>query len=159
MGEIVSIWIKRAHRGKMDSVSAAELVAGRGVAGSADQGGKRQLTLIEEGAWSEAEQELGVLVDPVNRRANVLIRGLNLADSRGKHLRLGNCRIRVHGEVRPCERMDDAQPGLRNALKPNWRGGVFGEILEGGEIRIGDVAEWVDPDTISLPCATTSSST
>ncbi|HKS23281.1 MAG TPA: hypothetical protein VJZ76_10815 [Thermoanaerobaculia bacterium] len=28
--------------------------------------------------------------------------------------------------------------GLRAALKPHWRGGVFGEIVEGGTIATGD---------------------
>jgi MOSC domain-containing protein YiiM len=143
MGEIVSIWIKRAHGGPMDAVSEAEFVVGRGVRGSADQGGKRQITIIDEGAWSEAEQDLGVLVDPRSRRANVMLRGLDLENSRGKLLRLGHCAIRVYGEVRPCQLMDEMHPGLRDALKPRWRGGVFAEIVEGGRIKVGDGATWV----------------
>jgi MOSC domain-containing protein YiiM len=141
VGEIASIWIKRAHRGKMDRVDAAELVAGRGLTGSADQGRKRQITIISESAWDEALEELGVAVDPSARRANVMLRGVDLENSRGKTLKLGDCVIRVFGETRPCERMDEAQPGLRAALGPRWRGGVFGEILEGGTIHVGDAVE------------------
>jgi aryl-alcohol dehydrogenase-like predicted oxidoreductase len=37
--------------------------------------------------------------------------------------------------------MDDAHPGLRAALGPNWRAGAYGEIIEGGTIRPGDRAE------------------
>jgi MOSC domain-containing protein YiiM len=143
MPEIVSIWLKRAHRGPMDRVDEAELVAGRGVRGSADQGGKRQITIIAEEAWDAAQAEAGVAIDPAARRANVMIRGLDLESSRGKTLRLGSCLIRVYGEVRPCERMDEAQEGLRAALRPGWRGGVFGEIVEGGTIRIGDAVAFV----------------
>jgi MOSC domain-containing protein YiiM len=143
MPEIVSIWIKRAHRGPMDRVEEAELVAGRGVKGSADQGGKRQITIISEQAWDAAQEEIGVSVDPVARRANVMIRGLDLESSRGRMLRIGSCLVRVYGEVRPCERMDEAQEGLRAALRPAWRGGVFGEIVEGGTIRTGDAAAFV----------------
>ncbi len=47
MSEIISIWIKRAHGESMDSVDEAELVEGRGLAGNADQGGWRQITVIE----------------------------------------------------------------------------------------------------------------
>jgi|SRR5712691_2646236 len=143
MGEIVSIWIKRAHRGPMDRVPEAELVAGRGLRGSADQGGKRHITVITEESWDDAQEELGVEVDPSARRANVLLRGIDLESSRGQLLRLGECVVRVYGETRPCHLMDEAQEGLRNALKPNWRGGVFGEIVEGGTIRVGDAAELV----------------
>ncbi|HSP15207.1 MAG TPA: MOSC domain-containing protein [Thermoanaerobaculia bacterium] len=143
MPQITSIWIKRAHRGPMDRVDEAELVAGRGVKDSADQGGKRQITIISEEAWDAAVAELGIGVDPAARRANVMIRGLDLADSRGRMLRLGTSVLRVDGEVRPCERMDEAQEGLRNALKPAWRGGVFCEIVEGGTIRTGDPAAFL----------------
>src|SRR4051794_29684488 len=48
------------------------------------------------------------------------------------------CLVRIYGEVTPCERMDEAQPGLRAALRPHWRGGAFGEIVEGGTIAVGD---------------------
>jgi len=138
-GLIISIWTKRAHRGPMDRVESAELVAGRGLRGSADQGGKRQITIISEGSWDDAQEELGVEVNPSARRANVLVRGVDLEDSAGKLLRLGGCVIRIDGETRPCHLMDEAQQGLRAALRSHWRGGVFGEIVEGGTIRVGDV--------------------
>ena len=49
-GRIEALWVKRATRGVMDAVPAAELVAGEGVKGSADRRGKRQVTLIEREA-------------------------------------------------------------------------------------------------------------
>jgi MOSC domain-containing protein YiiM len=142
-GEIVNIWIKRAHRGVMDPVDDAEAIAGRGLIGNADQGRRRQVTIIDEAAWREAAAETGHEVDPSKRRANVMLRGIPLADSRGKLLRLGHCLVRILGETRPCEQMEEAQPGLRKALSPDWRAGVFGEIVEGGTIHIGDPAELV----------------
>lgn len=141
---VASIWIKRAHRGRMDAVEQAELVAGRGVRGSADQGGRRQISIISEEAWEAAQAELGAAVDPAARRANVMVRGVDLEEARGKLLRLGCCLVRVGGEVRPCERMDEAEEGLRNALRPHWRGGAFGEIVEGGLINLGDPVAFVD---------------
>ncbi|MEA2342251.1 MAG: hypothetical protein QOF63_420 [Thermoanaerobaculia bacterium] len=142
-GEIVDIWIKRAHGGVMDRVHQAEAIAGRGLAGNADRSRRRQITIIDEAAWREAAAETGHGVDPSKRRANVMLRGLPLPDSRGKLLRLGECLVRILGETRPCEQMEEAQAGLRKALSPNWRAGVFGEIVEGGAIRIGDRAEFV----------------
>lgn len=142
MGEIAAIWIKRFKRGPMDPVQDAELIAGRGIAGNANRGGKRHVTIIDEKAWADACKELGEAVDPSIRRANVMVRGIDLARSRGRFLRLGNCRIRIYGETTPCERMEEARAGLRAALRPEWRGGAFGEIVEGGTIRVGDRAEW-----------------
>ena len=140
-GDVVSIWIKRAHRGVMDGVESAQASADRGLAGNADQGGRRQVTIIDEAAWREAAAETGGEVDPSKRRANVMVRGIALADSRDKLLRLGGCVIRILGETRPCERMEEAQAGLCQALRTAWRGGVFGEVIEGGLIRVGDPAE------------------
>ena len=143
MGEVVSLWLKRFKGGPMDPVMFAEAVEGRGLAGNANQGGKRQVTIIDEARWREAEEELGLAVDPSARRANVMLRGIDLYEQRGRMLRIGSCVIRIYNETRPCEQMDDAQPGLREALKPRWRAGAYGEVVEGGVIRIGDGAEWV----------------
>src|SRR4051812_41626966 len=141
MGEIVAIWIKRFKRGPMDRVDEARLVAGRGIAGNANQGGRRQVTIIDERAWSDAILDLGIDVDPSARRANVMLRGVDLENSRGKTLRLGACEIRIWTETRPCHQMDEAQEGLRAALSPHWRAGASGEIVAGGVIRVGDRAE------------------
>ncbi|HXH40464.1 MAG TPA: MOSC domain-containing protein [Thermoanaerobaculia bacterium] len=142
-GEVASIWIKRAHRGVMDPVDEVQAVTGRGLAGNADQGRRRQVTIIDEAAWRDATAETGAEVDPSMRRANVMVLGIALADSRGRLLHLGTCVIRILGETRPCERMEEAQAGLQQALRGQWRGGVFGEVVEGGQLRVGDLAELV----------------
>ena len=127
----------------MDSVMFAEAVAGRGLAGNANQGGKRQVTIIDEARWQEAQRELGVDVDPRARRANIMLRGIDLEGQRGRSLRIGPVVIRIYNETRPCHQMDEAHQGLRAALDPRWRAGAYGEIVEGGVIRIGDTAEWL----------------
>ena len=141
-GEVVAIWIKRFRRGPMDPVMFAEAVAERGLAGNANQGGRRQITMIDEARWKEACEEVGVDVHPSARRANVMLRGIDLEKTHGKVLRIGGIRVRIYNETRPCERMDEAQPGLRKALQPRWRGGAFAEILEGGVFRVGDAVAW-----------------
>jgi MOSC domain-containing protein YiiM len=140
---VVHIWLKRAHGGPMDRVETAELVAGHGLRGNADQGGRRQITLIDEASWADALRDLGHSVDPSARRANVMLRGVDLRDSHGRLLRIGPCTIRIFGETRPCQLMDEARAGLREALEKNWRAGASGEVVEGGMVRVGDHAAWV----------------
>ncbi|HUG40355.1 MAG TPA: hypothetical protein VMM12_07715, partial [Longimicrobiales bacterium] len=107
-GRLEAIWIKRARRGPMDAADEATLIADRGIAGNANQGGSRQVTVIEREAWETMMAELGAALDPAARRANLLLSGVALEDCRGKVLEIGEAKIWLLGETRPCERMDEA---------------------------------------------------
>ncbi|MBO0799796.1 MAG: MOSC domain-containing protein [Blastocatellia bacterium] len=141
-GKLSKIWIKRMKRGPMDSVESAQLIAGRGLLGNANQGGRRQVTLIEQEVWEKLMKQFGSALPPSTRRANLMISGIELASSRGRILHIGECRIRIFGETKPCERMDGALPGLKDAMYGFWRGGAFGEALDDGRINVGDEVWW-----------------
>ena len=141
-GRVERLWVKRAHRGAMDARDSIELVAVRGVEGIADRGGRRQVTILEREVWDSLIRELGSDAGPETRRANVLVSGIDLRASRGRVLRLGRTRIRIAGEVKPCERMEEAVAGLRAVMYPEWRGGAFAEILDGGTVAVGDAVAW-----------------
>jgi MOSC domain-containing protein YiiM len=145
-GYIEAIWLKRAKRGPMDAVEQAELIAGRGLAGNANQGGRRQVTLLDAAVWEQVMADLGVTLSPAVRRANLLLRGIDLAHSRKRILQVGECQIRIFTEVKPCERMDEALPGLKAALYRHWKGGAGGEVIVGGTIQVGDTVTWLPSD-------------
>ena len=130
------------RRGPMDSAPSAELHAGRGILGNANQGGKRQVTLIEQEVWAELMRKANGSLPPSARRANLMTSGIRLNNSRGKILRIGTCRIRIYGETKPCERMEEALEGLREAMRPDWGGGAYGEVLDDGQVSVGDAVRW-----------------
>jgi MOSC domain-containing protein YiiM len=138
MSELRQIWIKRMKGGPMDPAPRVRVVAGKGIVGNANQGGKRQVTIVSNRHWGEVTAPLGDVPDPRLRRANLLVSDIDFADARGKILTIGTVRIRIYGETRPCEQMEDAVPGLRSAMSVPWGGGAFGEILDDGEIAVGD---------------------
>lgn len=144
MSRLEQIWIKRMHRGPMDSAERARLVAGKGIVGNANQGGKRQVTIVSSKHWTDVTSPLGDTPDPRLRRANLLVSDIDFNDSHGRILKIGGVRIRIYGETRPCEQMEAAVPGLRNAMSVPWGGGAFGEVLDDGEIAVGDIVELID---------------
>jgi MOSC domain-containing protein YiiM len=153
-GRLEAIWLKRVRRGPMDPVSTAMLETGRGLVGNANQGGRRQVTIIERERWDAHMASLHAALDPAARRANLMVTGVPLASSRGRILRIGSSRIRIYGETKPCELMDAALPGLRATMYDNWGGGAFGEVLEGGRIAVGDVVTWESEGVAGAGAAT-----
>lgn len=122
----------------MDAAAEARFVENKGIADDANFGrSKRQVTVIEKEVFDRIGAELPD-VEPSMRRANVMVSGIRLKESRGQTLRLGDVRIRLVGETRPCERMDDQVPGLTAALDPDWNGGAYGVVLDDGVVRIAD---------------------
>jgi MOSC domain-containing protein YiiM len=144
-GRLEAIWIKRAHRGPMDAVPEAHVEVGRGLVGNADRSQRRQVTLLEAEAWHRLMTELdGADVDPSARRANLLVSGVALANTRDRVVRIGTVRLRINGETTPCERMDEALPGLQKAMRADWGAGAFAQVLTAGTLRVGDPIVWDD---------------
>ena len=141
MSQLEQIWIKRMRGGPMDPAQKASVVAGKGIVGNANQGGRRQVTIVSNKHWEQVTAPLGETPDPRLRRANLLVSDVDFTQARGRILKIGAVRVRILNQTRPCEQMEEAAPGLEAAMGVPFGGGAFGEVLDDGEIRVGDPVE------------------
>lgn len=145
-GTLLAIHLRPGARAPVVRVDRATAVADRGLDGDHAVGGRRQVTLLAVEAWRDACAELGRELDPAVRRANLLVEGIELRAAIGGTITLGDVVVDVLGETRPCALMDDGgRLGLMAALRPERRGGVFGRIRAGGELRVGMTARLTPP--------------
>jgi MOSC domain-containing protein YiiM len=147
MGRLAGIARNRGPRAPMEELSCARVTCEAGVEGDgrgmSHRRKGRQVALIEAENWAAAMEELGLSGEEAlpwyMRRANLLVEGLRLPRQSGRVIAIGETlRIETIMECDPCSRMDEIRPGLREALVPDWRGGVLGNVLEDGEIVVGD---------------------
>ena len=141
MAQLLNIWTKPAKGEQMVSHESIECIMGEGLQGCV--GGKanhRQVTILSLAAWNEAQQEIGEQMDPIYRRANLLVDDINFENTKKKILVIGDLTIELTGETKPCAQMEELHTGLRTAMKPKWRGGATGKVLNSCTITIGDSA-------------------
>ena len=128
----------------MDPVDEASAVEGRGLEGGADFGSIRHVTVIEREVFERLKAEFDGSVEPVMRRANLMVSGIRLENTSHRVLAVGDLRIHIRGETRPCGQMDEACEGLRDALDPHWGAGAHGSVVNDATIAVGDEVRW-DP--------------
>ncbi len=142
MGKLEAIWLKRTRGGPMDPVDEAVAVEGRGLDGGADFDRDRHVTLIEREVFDRLKAEVDDSMEPVMRRANLMVSGIRLEGTGDRMLAVGDLRIQIRGETRPCERMEEACEGLMDALDPHWGGGAHGSVVNDATIAVGDEVRW-----------------
>ena len=140
MGELVAIARKARSGAPMEGLDSVRVTQEAGIEG--DHCGrrpkKRQVTVISADVWAQVCAELGAELDWTARRANLLVRGVELPKREGARLTVGALELEVGMETAPCERMDEQHQGLTAALQSDWRGGVCCRVLNDAEIRVGD---------------------
>ena len=101
--------------------------------------GRRQVTVMSAECWQQACNEAGKQLHWQQRRANLLISGLQFsAQTIGSIIRIGEAELLITRATDPCRRMDQTLPGLSQALAKSWRGGVCCQVIKDGAIRVGD---------------------
>ena len=152
-GQLLSIYISPEAGEVPQSVPHVRLFAGRGLDGDrysvgrgtfSQNGGKRDVTLIEAEAIEEFARDYGHNLDPAQSRRNLLTRGVRLNDLVGREFSVGPVRMRGLRLCEPCAHLArltllPVLPGLVH------RGGLYAEILQDGDLTIGDSIQ-ITPD-------------
>ena len=148
MARLLGIAVKRRRKGPLSLHEEAMLNIHSGLVGDClGKPGPRQVTLMSLTDWQAACDELGVVLPWLTRRANLLVDMLPLYQSSGSRIILGEAVLEVTGETDPCERMEQAHPGLFQALLPQWRGGVTCRVIANGVIRVGTEVALTPPQS------------
>ncbi len=137
-GTLRGIAVREATRAPMQEQQEAEVTVEQGITQDSRGAGLRQVTFISVEQWQETMKELDVDLPWHTRRANLLIEGIDLPDTVGEQIRIGDCLFTIYGETEPCSRMEELQAGLQQALRPDLRAGVWGKVVEGGTLRVGE---------------------
>lgn len=138
-GKLISIATRRSSRATMVEFESIQVTQDKGCVGDfRGRPGDRQVTVLASEDWLAACDELGKSLPWTTRRANLQIEGIDLFETSGATLQIGDVVLKVTGETDPCQRMEQAAKGLFRALMPRWRGGVCCRVIQGGTIRIGD---------------------
>lgn len=145
-GRIVGLALRTVPGGAMREVEEASAEAGSWLQG--DHGGstRRGITFLDRATWKTVNAGLGTDLPWHARRANACVEGLDLLALVGRRVAVGGLVVEILSETRPCDEMDARHAGLQRALEPAGYGGVYGRILVGGRVRVGDPVR-VLPDT------------
>ena len=148
-GVVEAIFLAAGRGEPRVPVDQARAVAGGGLAGDrylGKPGGRyasvRQVTLIE-GEAVDAVRATGRPFAPADSRRNVVTRGVDLNALVGRTFRVGGAVLRGVEPCDPCSRLERlTYRGVMRDLHD--RGGLRAEVLDGGDIRVGDRLEAMD---------------
>ena len=146
MGTVESIHVAAARRAMPDPAERVTVVAGRGIEGDYhfephEPGSGDDLTLIAAEALERLAAEHGIWLKPGESRRQVTTRGIDLNALVGRRFSVGGVEAVGVELCEPCMvlvRLTDDFGVLRGLAH---RGGLRADVIEGGEIAVGDRLE------------------
>ena len=151
-GRLVAIYVAPVGGAPMEARDRVDALAGTGLRDdryatgtgtySGTGRGARDVTLIEREAVDAVRTEDGTIdVREDQTRRNLVTEGVALNHLVGRTFRVGSIRMRGVRLAEPCDYLEQltGRVGVRAALV--HRGGLRAEILDDGELRVGDEVE------------------
>lgn len=147
-GYVEEIFVTAEGSAAMSKVDEVETVEGCGIRGDrycegtgfwAQYGDVCQVTLIEGEHLDEIEEQ-GLAIKSGQHRRNIVTRGVDLLELRGKRFKVGEVLLEFDRSRPPCKHVQDmSERGMTRALRN--RGGICARVVEPGNIRKQDTIE------------------
>lgn len=147
-GTVVAIHIASASLEAMRPVESVRAVPGAGLAGDRyfDNKGTffrdekpradKEVTLIEQEALDALQREYNIELLPHESRRNLMTSGVSLNHLVGREFNVGGARLKGIRLCEPCGHLERIT--ARNLKGLVHRGGLRAQVLNEGEIRVGD---------------------
>ena len=141
-GKVEWIGIRPKRLLEVHSVSAVTANPDTGLEGDhfkKSSTGKRQVTLIQQEHLDVVARILGKSkIPPELLRRNIVVSGINLLALKHQQFQVGEVLLETTGICAPCSRMEEnLGAGGYNSMRGH--GGITAKILQGGQIKIGDI--------------------
>lgn len=143
-GRLEHILVRPARRAEPVRLERVRALPGQGLGGDhraeRRSSSPRQVTLVQAEHLPVVAAFVGRAVTPEGLRRNLVVSGVNLLALKDRRFRIGGAVFEGAGLCHPCSRMEEAfGPGGYNAVRGH--GGILARVLEGGELRVGDLLE------------------
>lgn len=148
-GVVQEIFVAPEGSARMERVDEVRTISGRGIFGDRYCEGTGywtgldyvcEVTLISAEDLDYIERETGIHVRNGEHRRNLVTRGINLDDLRGKRFRIGEAVLEYDRPRPPCKHIQDlTEPGMTRALK--GRGGICARVVKAGKLQTTDAIE------------------
>jgi MOSC domain-containing protein YiiM len=110
-----------------------------------------EVTFVEGEAIDHVREEFGIDLTDGRHRRNVVTRGVDVHELLGATFRVGDAVLRGTRPRPPCAHVEEVagEERVARALKEG-RGGVCAEVVEPGDVAVGDEVVLVEPDSRSM---------
>ena len=143
MAKVLEIAISKNSKGEMQNVNNVKTFAGRGLEGDrhfkANNDKRSQITLIESENINYYNKISGTSIQLINFRRNIITQGINLNEFLNKEFLIGKVKVKAHDLCRPCKFLQERLKQTDIIKEFMHKGGLRCEILEDGEISVGDM--------------------
>ncbi len=147
--QLIGIYVAARAEELPQAVKSVRALAGRGLEGDryaagagtfSDRPGQRDVTLIESEALEAYARESGKKLSAAESRRNLVTRGVRLNEMVGCEFIVGSVKLRGLRLSEPCTHLARlTHPETLGGLDD--RGGLVAEVLNDGELRVGDAIE------------------